>query len=229
MNRQFEQLFSRASHGTADLGPMPMLLSMLLAFVLGQLVAWTYKRTHSGLSYSRSFTESIVLITMVVSMVMFIIGDSIVTAFGLIGALAIIRFRNVLKDTRDTVFVFYALVLGMALGSQLYGLAIMGTMILLSATAYLTWVRFGANAEFDGHLSFRLDEGGEESATRAVIHRFCRRFDCLSVRHGVGVTEYVFVVSLRDTLRGAEMLSDLGKVAMVDHVSLVLQDELSEV
>jgi len=226
---QLQVLFGRSSGITPDMGPRAMLLSMLLAFILGQLIAWVYKRTHSGLSYSRSFTESLVLITMVVAMVMFVIGDSIVTAFGLIGALAIIRFRNVLKDTRDTVFVFFALVLGMALGSQRHGPAIVGTLILLGATIYLGWVRFGANGLFDGHLSFRVDEGGDESNTRDVLRKFCRRFDSLSVRRGKGVTEYVFVVSLRDNTRGNDLLNEMGELVQVSQVALILQDELSEV
>lgn len=226
---QLQDLFDRSGAIATENGPRAMLLSMLLAFVLGQLIAWVYKRTHSGLSYSRSFTESLVLITMVVSLVMFVIGDSIVTAFGLIGALAIIRFRNVLKDTRDTVFVFFALVLGMALGSQRYGPAILGTVILLSATAYLDWTRFGTNGLFDGHLSFRMQSGGAEADTRAVLSRFCRRFNSLSVRRGNGVTEYVFVISLRDTTRGDELLRDLESLDQVGQAALVLQDELSEV
>ncbi len=226
---QLQDLFARSPTLVPDSGVRPMLLSLLLAFVLGQLIAWVYKRTHSGLSYSRSFTESIVLITMVVSLVMFVIGDNIVTAFGLIGALAIIRFRNVLKDTRDTMFVFLALVLGMALGSQRYGPAILGTLVLLSATVYLHWTRFGTNGLFDGHLSFRVEEGGQERDARAVMNRFCRRFNSLSVRQGGGATEYVFVVSLRDTTRGDEMLRDLETISEVGHVALVLQDELSEV
>ncbi len=224
-----DDLFARNPGLAPDMGARAMLLSLLLAFVLGQLIAWVYKRTHSGLSYSRSFTESLVLITMVVSLVMFVIGDNIVTAFGLIGALAIIRFRNVLKDTRDTVFVFIALVLGMALGSQRHGPAILGTLVLLGATVYLHWTRFGTNGLFDGHLSFRAGEHVQESETRAILQRFCRRFNSLSVRRGQGVTEYVFVVSLRDTTRGHEMLRDLETLDDVGQVALVLQDELSEV
>ena len=228
MNR-IQDLFERNPAGPPDMGLRAMLLSMLLAFVLGQLIAWVYKRSHSGLSYSRSFTESLVLITMVVSLVMFVIGDSIVTAFGLIGALAIIRFRNVLKDTRDTVFVFFALVLGMALGSQRYGPAILGTVVLLSATVYLHWIRFGTSGIFDGHLSFRLGESGSETDTSTVLRRFCRRFQSLSVRRGNGATEYVFVVSLRDARRGAELVQALEQVREVGQAALVLQDELSEV
>ena len=107
-------------------------LTLLLSVFLGQVVAWVYMWTHTGVSYTRSFTQSLVLLTIVVSLVMFVIGNSIVTAFGLMGALAIIRFRNVLKDTRDTVYVFFSLVLGMALGSQRHLAALVGTVALLT-------------------------------------------------------------------------------------------------
>jgi hypothetical protein len=130
-----------------------MLLSFLLAFVLGQVVAWTYSRTHTGLSYSRSFTQSLVIMTLVVSLVMFVIGDSIVTAFGLLGALALIRFRNVLKDTRDTVFVFISLVVGMAVGTQRYLLAITGTVVLILVVLFLDLTAFGTLGRFDGYLT----------------------------------------------------------------------------
>lgn len=206
-----------------------MLLSMLLAFVLGHLIAWVYKRTHSGLSYSRSFTESLVLLTMVVCLVIFVIGDNIAAAFGLIGALAIIRFRNVLKDTRDTFFVFFSLVLGMALRSQRFGPAIVGTFALLATTIYLGWIRMGAKGFFDGHLSFRIGKGGTQDSTLSVMQRYCRNFHSLTVRHGRDITEYVFVVTLRDTNRGSELSEDLESLNFVGDASLVLQDELSEV
>jgi len=86
--------------------PEDMLLSLLLAFVLGQVLAWVYYATHSGLSYSRSFVQALIIITVVVAMVMGVIGTSIVVAVGLMGALAIIRFRNIIKDTRDIAFIF---------------------------------------------------------------------------------------------------------------------------
>ena len=87
-----------------------VLLSLILAFVLGQVLAWVYYATHSGLSYSRSFVQSLILITVVIAMVMSVIGNNIITAVGLMGALAIVRFRNIIKDTRDIAFIFIALV-----------------------------------------------------------------------------------------------------------------------
>ena len=132
-------------------------LALLLAFVLGQLVAWVYVRTHSGLSYSRSFTQSLVVMTMLVTMVMFVVGNSIITAFGLLGALALIRFRNVLKDTRDTVFVLLALAVGMACGTQRYSLALFATAAVLLVMGYLDWTAFGSFGHFDGYLTLRLE------------------------------------------------------------------------
>lgn len=207
-----------------------LLLSLTLAFVLGQMVAWVYQRTHSGLSYARSFTQSLVLLMMIVSLVMHVIGDSIVTAFGLIGALAIIRFRNVLKDTRDTVFVFYTLVLGLAIGSGRFAAAIVATVVLLAATVYLAWIRFGTRGFFDGHLSFRVTgPDAERGGFQPVMRRFCRRFQSLSVRQGHEMTEFIFQVRMRDRRRSEELLNEMRALGRVDDVSLVMQDELAEI
>lgn len=115
----------------AEVTVQGVLLALLLAFLLGQVVAWTYVRTHSGLSYSRSFTQSLVVMAVAVALLMTVIGDSIVTAFGLLGALALVRFRNVLKDTRDTVFILMSMVVGIAIGTERFMTGIVGTAAML--------------------------------------------------------------------------------------------------
>lgn len=209
-----------------------VLLALLLAFVLGQLLAWVYAWTHAGLSYARSFTQSLVLMTMVVCLIMLVIGNSIVTAFGLLGALALIRFRNVLKDTRDTVFVFMALVIGMAVGTQRFGLAIAGALALMLVAYYLASTSFGTIGRFDGYLTLRLGaEAGGERDYRETLDRFCRAVKPVSTRQqGDGYeSEFVYQVGLRDRDRSSDMLSALRAVTGVSHVSLVLRNELSEV
>jgi uncharacterized membrane protein YhiD involved in acid resistance len=207
-----------------------MLLSFILAFVLGQVVAWVYAHTHTGLSYSRSFTQSLVIMSLVVAVVMFVIGDNIVTAFGLLGALALIRFRNVLKDTRDTVFVFIALVVGMAVGTQRYLLAIVGTLVLMLVVLFLDLTAFGTLGRFDGYLTLRLSrrvDGGPEQ----VLRRFCREIKRVSSRH-MGETsgeELVFEIGLRDRSRGDELIEALRQVDGVAHVSLMIRTEYAEV
>lgn len=209
------------------------LLALLLAFLLGQTIAWIYAWTHSGLSYARSFTQSLVLMTVVVSLVMLVIGNSIVTAFGLLGALALIRFRNVLKDTRDTVFVFMSLVIGMAVGTQRFGVAILGTAALLAVVLYMNATSFGAIGRFDGYLTLRVVAPGgvDEDLFGPLLKRFCRAVKPVSTRQSGhdDDAEFVYQVGLRDRGRSDDLLRALRGRTDVHHASLVLRSELSEV
>jgi len=221
-----------ASRWSSEASFESIVLSLLLAFVLGQALAWIYAWSHSGLSYSRSFTQSLVLMTIVVSLVMSVIGNSIITAFGLLGALALVRFRNVLKDTRDTVFVFISLVVGMAVGSQRFLTAILGAVALALAVLYLDATAFGAAGGYDGYLTCRLGApGGVPAELQRHLQRFCRSVKEISSRYGseAEVLEVVYRIGLRDRQRGAELLAELRRTAGVEHASLVLRSELSEV
>ncbi len=230
-----EQLY-RALDSTnqmlADYSLSSTVLALLLAFVLGQVIAWTYVWTHSGLSYSRSFTQSLVMMTIVVSLVMFVIGNSIITAFGLLGALAMIRFRNVLKDTRDTVFVFMSLVVGMAVGSQRFMIAILGTVALLMIVSYLNLTSFGSLGRYDGYLTLRLADAARGWPEHGpLMRKFCRAVKQVSTRQ-TGEdegAEFVYQIGLRDRKRSHELIRELNALEEVRHVSLVVRDELSEV
>ena len=228
-----EQFFQavEGSNRFADYSFESIVLSLLLAFVLGQLIAWIYAWTHSGLSYSKNFTQSLVLMTLIVSLVMYVIGNSIVTAFGLLGALALIRFRNVLKDTRDTVFVFIALVVGMAVGSQRFMTAIVGSATMVLAVLYLNMTSFGTMGRFDGYLTCLLSSGEDRRDVSRLLHRFCRAIKQVSTRQTGDEQgkELVFQVGLRDRDRGGELLEELRGLEGIQHVSLVMRNELSEV
>ncbi len=226
--------FVRALEGSgrfADYSFESIALSLLLAFVLGQLIAWIYAWTHSGLSYSRSFTQSLVLMTLIVSLVMYVIGNSIITAFGLLGALALIRFRNVLKDTRDTVFVFISLVVGMAVGSQRYMTAIVGTVTMVLAVLYLNATSFGTTGRFDGYLTCLFSTVHDRADLARLLHRFCSAVKQVSTRQSGAEEgkELVYQVGLRDRERGGELLTELRRLEGIQRVSLVMRSELSEV
>lgn len=229
--QQLTQALDSAGSGLGGASLGTTIFSLLLAFVLGQLIAWTYLWTHSGLSYARSFTQSLVMMTMVVSLVMLVIGNSIVTAFGLLGALALIRFRNVLKDTRDTVFVFMSLVCGMAVGSQRHAMAITGTLALMLVVLYLNATSFGSTGRYDGYLTLRLSSDKGRSLFGNLLHRFCRAVKQVSMRQAgdQAGAEYVYQVGLRDRGRTQELIEQLRGLDGVTHVSLVVRDELSEV
>ena len=113
---------------------------LILSTVLCFLAAEVYKRTHDGVSYSHNFVQTIVIFGVLVSMIMLIIGSNIARAFTLVGALSIVRFRNALKETRDVGFIFFMMVIGMAVGTRFFGLAI--TMTLFVCALLLLMFRF---------------------------------------------------------------------------------------
>lgn len=228
---QIWQILDRSSVGTV-FSPEDIVLSMLLAFVLGQVLAWVYYFTHSGLSYSRTFVQSLIMITVVVAMVMAVIGNNIITAFGLMGALAIIRFRNIIKDTRDIAFIFCSLVVGMAAGSQRYGIAIVGTVILALIALYLHSTGFGTHQPHNGFLTFRLPGQIEPGhPILAVLKRFCAKFTLVSVQDSgfEGPAEYAYQLMIRNAARNEQMLAELEKVQGIENITLTMQEQLLEV
>ncbi len=209
-----------------------VLLSLLLAFVLGQVLAWVYYATHSGLSYSKSFVQSLILITVVVAMVMAVIGNNIITAVGLMGALAIIRFRNIIKDTRDIAFIFCSLVVGMATGSQRYATAIVGTIVLSLIAIYLYLTAFGSRRPHNGFLRFGYrGHIGPEHPVTTILRRFCGGFTLISVQDdgSGGPPEYAYQLMIRNAAKNEQMISEIGSVGGVENISLTMQEQLLEV
>jgi len=216
----------------AGMDAATVVLSLLLAFVLGQVVAWVYYITHSGLSYSRSYVQSLILITVVIAMVMAVIGNNIITAVGLMGALAIVRFRNVVKDTRDIVFIFSALVIGMACGSRRYMTAILGTAILSLIAVYLFVTDFGSHEPHNGFLRFSLRGAmGPDHPVPGILRRFCGNFTLISAQDSGfgGPAEYAYQIMIRNISRNEEFIAELEKVDGMENISLTMQEKLLEV
>lgn len=230
---QFWEILDGTGSSIGMFTPVNVLLSLLLAFVLGQVLAWVYYFTHTGLSYSKNFVQSLVLITVVVAVIMSVIGNNIITAFGLMGALAIIRFRNVVKDTRDIVFIFCALVVGMAAGSQRYAIAIVSTTLLSLITIYLYMTDFGSHRPHNGFLRFALEDHiGPKHPITAILKRFCSNFTLISAQDeafGSANVEYAYQLMIRNTKKNEQMLTELGKVDGIGNISLTMQEQLLEV
>lgn len=217
----------------ADFGVESIVLQLLLAFVLGQLLAWTYYYTHSGLSYSKSFVQSLVLITVVVAMVMSTISNSFIRAVGLMGALSVIRFRNMIKDTRDIAFIFCSLVVGMAAGAGRYDVAIIGTITLCAVAIYLQKTDFGTHRSHNGFLRFNITGHiGPDHPAHKILERFCANFTLISAQdHDFGdpVVEYAYQLMIKNSSRNDEMLVELESVESISSISLTMQEQLLEV
>jgi hypothetical protein len=107
-------LILRGDFGTAQDDLSGILLGLLIAFLCGHVVAWVYMACHSGLSYSRSFVNSLIVLCVIVALVMAVMFNNLLMAFGMMAVFAVVRFRNILRDTLDTTYILASISTGMA-------------------------------------------------------------------------------------------------------------------
>jgi len=138
-----------SDYASAPLNIATLVFSVLLAFLIGQTIAWVYMLTHSGLSYSRSFVNSLIVIPMIVTLVMTVMANNLVTAFGMMAVFAIVRFRNILRDTFDSTYILWSLGMGMACGTQRFPVAIVGCLLTGAVILYLSFTNFGSRHRYD--------------------------------------------------------------------------------
>lgn len=205
-------------------GPTEIVVNMVLALVLGLIVSAVYKYTHKGLSYSQSFVLTLIFVSVIVSSVMMIIGNSLARAFALVGALSIIRFRTVVKDTKDTAFVFLALAVGMAAGTGNYFIAVVTTVIVSVLAIVLHRLNYGAlyKSEFILRFQYDRDSGGGEGYTQK-IEEFTKRSTVLHVEPS-GDGRYItltYDLTLKDDMDSEEFASIVDKEPGVEAVTLI--------
>lgn len=132
-------------------------VSLLIAVVLGVAIATVYRYTHRGLNYESSFLPTLVLLSPIVTVVMFFIQGDLVLSLGLVGSLSIIRFRTPIKDTRDMVFLFWAIVTGLGCGTLNWTLTVLSAILIALLLTLFYLVKYGRRL----HVEYILIIGGE--------------------------------------------------------------------
>src|SRR4030095_10589873 len=127
--RSMPDVLSGVLPGTPG-APVAVLTRLIAALLLGATVAFIYRRTRSASEVVPSFTVTRVLLAVLIAMVTQVIGDNIARAFSLAGALSIVRFRTVVRDTQDTAFVIFAVIVGMAAGADHLWVAVVGSAVV---------------------------------------------------------------------------------------------------
>ena len=105
---------------TGTIATGDLFLSLLVAFLAALFITFIYKKTYTGVSYTKSFVLSIILLAMVTSLVIRTINSNLALSLGMVGALSIVRFRTAVKDPVDTVFMFWSIAAGIMSGAGLY-------------------------------------------------------------------------------------------------------------
>jgi hypothetical protein len=218
--------------GSAPTSFQILLLALLLAFLCGQLIAWVYVFTHSGVSYSRSYVVSLIVLPVLVALVLMVMSNNLITAFGLIAVFAVVRFRNVLRDTLDTCYVLAAIILGTACGTQKFSSAVIGGIVLSGLFIYLWMTASGTRHRFDLILNVKWMRASHElNHLMRLLDRHCLRVHVANQHFGQGVEgiDLSYRLLLRNPARAAEMLSELAALPGVERVSSVQAADESEI
>jgi hypothetical protein len=215
----------------APLDLTALLLGLMLAFLGGQLLAWVYMATHAGLSYSRSFVNSLVLIPVIVSLVMQVLSNNLVMAFGMMAVFAIVRFRNILRDTMDTAYVLAVIVMGMACGTQKYTTAVVGMLLTAAILVYLRLTAFGTRHRYDVIINLLWSRPLADAAElNRLLERHSFKAHCASQRtqEGATGTNLSYRLLLRDPQRVNDLLSELQALAGVARLTSMKAEDESE-
>jgi hypothetical protein len=208
--------------------PLDVLIRLLVALALGALVAWVYRHTRKSSEISTSFSVTLVLLAILIAMVTQVIGDNIARAFSLVGALSIVRFRTVVRDTQDTAYVIFAVAVGMAVGAKdlwvgIIGIGVVGLAAYLmmaraqargaSSPAFLLNLRVGLGCDLDTLLGGPFE-----------VHLLERELiSVATAKQGISL-EVVYETRLRPTASADGLVKALNKIEGVQNVQMQRRD-----
>ena len=220
------------SFGSVEVESHTILLSFLTAFLASSVIAAVYERTYEGLSWSRGTVQSMVLGSLISCLLMISIGDNVARGIGIVGSLAIIRFRTNLRDPRDLVFVFAALGVGVSAGVQSYEAAVVGTSVFCCAALILGRSGFGRTGRFDGLVRFQVPSGTDKSEEVAAVMRAIPRTFALVTLRDVAqgdLIDHAYQVGLGGEGKRMELLQALGRIEGVRGLTFMNQETTLEV
>ena len=209
-----------------------LVFMLILAFAIGMFIGFVYMWTHEALSYSRTFVSALAVMPLIISMMMASMSGSLLVAFGLLAVFGVVRFRNVLKDTRDTSFILWVIMEGMAIGTTRFATALLGAVGIGAAFLLLWSMSFGLRNRYDAVLSLRVtgDVPVRMQDLKRVLKRHATRLRLASERRSTAEgTDVTYRLLLRDTSRSSELQADLTKTEGVQNVSVYMHDDEAEI
>lgn len=222
-----EKLFELIEHQN-NLSVEEILLNIGMSALIGFLIYVSYMISHRGTIYSKKFNASLVILTMLTGVVMTVIGNNIALSLGMVGALSIVRFRTAIKDSRDTVYIFWTIIVGICCGVGDYTVAFIG-----SVGVFVIMLLLGLIKNDNRMLLIIRGDRGSQSTAQAKVYQMFRKKAILRVQNTTEDTfELIFELSqktVKKCVRSTHQISDeLYKIGKVEYVNLVMQnDEVS--
>jgi uncharacterized membrane protein YhiD involved in acid resistance len=204
--------------------------NIIVALACGLFIALIYKYTYKGLNYSSAFNVSLVMLTMITAIVIMVIGNNLARAFGMVGAMSIIRFRTAVKDASDIMFIFFALTIGLASGVKLYSIAILGTLTI----SFVYWMITKMNFTLPQKREFLMQIISRENETSDnpfgdVLGKYCRKYKLVNIKTlgekgGFQLMEFSYYVTLKNESRSPSMISDIKGINGVEQTNLFFDE-----
>jgi len=199
------------------------------SLVLGAIVAWIYRKSRG--EPASSFTVTLVLLAVLIAMVTQVIGDNVARAFSLVGALSIVRFRTVVRDTQDTAYVIFSVAVGMAVGAATLWVAVAGMAIIGLAAWAMRRGGSAADRPMTHKVTVRVAIGHDAeqtvvSALQAQVTAW-RALGASTARQGAAI-EVVYRVAVRKGTSAAAVVAALNRVEGVQGVEVAVIDENAE-
>ena len=213
---------------TGELSLESIIFNVLVSAVLGMFIFVSYMITHRGTIYSKKFNASLVVMTVLTGTVMTVIGNNIALSLGMVGALSIVRFRTAIKDSRDTIYIFWTVIAGICCGVGDYLVAAIG-----SAVTFLILLILGLIKNDNRMLIIIRGSRSRQSAIQAHMFTTFKRKAILRVRNtDEDNVEFIYEVSVNQLKRVEDINGNqtdaLYKLGGIEYVIIVMQnDEVS--
>ena len=200
-----------------------LVFSMFLAFVIGVVISQIYKRTQRGMNHELTYMTTLVLLPPIVTLVMLFIRGDLIISLGLIGSLAIIRFRTAIKDSRDMVFLFWSIVVGLGAGTYNWSAVIIGSILLVGVIFILYVLKYGRSKNQDYILVISGETSGSYVEIREVVDPFVVNMNVRSQEIQDDLSEIVLELEFKspDSVEFEKLTKQLYALPFVKSVSLL--------
>ena len=201
-----------------------LMVALLCGFLISRFYCWITKRP----SNSRIFVSSLIALAMITAVVIMVIGNNLARAFGLVGAMSIVRFRTAVKDVQDIVFIFFSLAIGMAAGIGQSMIAFVGTLGVGLVMLGLAQVQSHTQRKREYLLQFFFAPSSDNEAPYLpLFKKYCKQHSLVNMKsHGhEGLLELSFYIHLKDQSKSNDFVLELGQIEGVQDVNLFFDEE----
>lgn len=192
--------------------------ALLLSFLLSTIIALTYKYTFRGTEYSKDYFQAIVLIAIIAATVMMAIGDSLARGLGILGALAIIRFRFRFENPKNIIYIFASLAVGIGCGVYGFAVALSGTVIFSLVSFALYFSPVGKGPVFETSLSFSIDDPSKINMIESILSEQCLIIKLTSIGSSNEIVKYEYQITLK---KGSDRYSIFNKLNAIENITNV--------